>query len=1165
MLTPRYYKMRRYYAVLGTSVFFVAIFSMYLLLDQAASGPGINSQLQEGELSVLEAKLQNLEESLAKNRDTINQIRDTVKSLAEGKNQPVVQMNQQPNQVNIHVPEHRDTAMDYGDAVKYNGVAASVDKDECTFGDTPSGTSADVKMLDVFDLVKFDNPDGGSWKQGFEITYNTQQWEREPLQVFLVPHSHNDPGWIKTFEVYFRDQTQHILNNAVVKLLEDRKRRFIWAEISYFSRWWEAIDMAKKKQVIELISRGQLEIVSGGWVMPDEANTHYYAMLDQMIEGHTWLDAHLGVKPRSGWAIDPFGHSPTMAYLSERAGINAILIQRVHYSIKKYLASVKKLEFMWRQNWDHGSSTDMFCHMMPFYSYDVPHTCGPDPRVCCQFDFKRLPGGRVSCPWKLPPVPITDTNVASKAEILLDQYRKKSQLYKTNVLLIPLGDDFRYDKIIEWDQQFSNYGKLFDYMNSNPRMNVKAQFGTLSEYFDAVWRSTGSEPGSKPNGFPTLGGDFFTYSDREDHYWSGYFTSRPFYKNLDRVLESNLRAAEIVYSLAMATAKRHTIPGFNGLTEMERLVKARRQMGLFQHHDGITGTGKDVVVIDYGQRMLEGINEAKRVIRNSAQFLMMTQKDNYKEEVVFFDLDEKRASHDAMSEKTVISLSDQPTKVVIINSLAQERQEMVLLLVSSSNVEVMDWQGNIVTSQSNLVWTGSDSSLETFFELVFVAELPGLGMRTYSIRDLGTHESPEHSQSRVTILNAGEQDTLVRGSFHVFKESNAYGDFSIENAFISAEFTGTNGLLKSITTKADSKRTSISLDFVMYGTRNTKDKSGAYLFLPDGEAKTITEGLKPVIRLIRGRLLSEVHVTFDHVFHCVRLAKSPGADGTALEISNIVDIRSQKNKEIVMRIKTDIQNIDKSFYTDLNGFQIQRRKTLSKLPLQANVYPMPAMSYIEDGMSRLTLHTAQALGVASLQTGWLDVFLDRKLEQDDNRGLQQGVKDNKRTPNLFKLLLERRGADATQTTSTVPTGYPSLLSHTVSQTLNNPLITLPTLMDADIVTEFAPLTQQLSCDVHLLNLRHLHDMREGESVPGDGALLLLHRLGFDCKYPATTLTCSTNQGQVTLGDLFTEDNVQIEEATVTSLTMMYEKGQVQLSEALYIEPMEIKAYRLKFH
>jgi alpha-mannosidase II len=64
--------------------------------------------------------------------------------------------------------------------------------------------------------------------------------------------------------------------------------------------------------------------------MNDEANTHYFAMLDQLIEGHQFIANKFGenITLKSAWANDPFGYSPTMAYLLQRSGIEHIAIQR---------------------------------------------------------------------------------------------------------------------------------------------------------------------------------------------------------------------------------------------------------------------------------------------------------------------------------------------------------------------------------------------------------------------------------------------------------------------------------------------------------------------------------------------------------------------------------------------------------------------------------------------------------------------------------------------------------------------------------------------------------------------------------------------------------------------------------------------------------------------
>lgn len=66
-----------------------------------------------------------------------------------------------------------------------------------------------------------------------------------------------------------------------------------------------------------------------------------------------------------------------------------------------------------------------------------------------------------------------------RAWLLWEQFQKKSELFRENVLLVPHGDDFRYSDPREWEKQFRNLEKLMAYINSNAEMNTKVLQGFL--------------------------------------------------------------------------------------------------------------------------------------------------------------------------------------------------------------------------------------------------------------------------------------------------------------------------------------------------------------------------------------------------------------------------------------------------------------------------------------------------------------------------------------------------------------------------------------------------------------------------------------------------------------------------------------------------------------
>ena len=210
--------------------------------------------------------------------------------------------------------------------------------------------------------------------------------------------------------------------------------------------------------------------------------------------------------------------------------------------------------------------------------------------------------------------------------------------------------------------------------------------------------------------------------------------------------------------------------------------------------------------------------------------------------------------------------------------------------------------------------------------------------------------------------------------------------------------------------------------------------------------------------------------------------------------------------------------------------QTIERRTLGKIPIQGNYYPVAGMMYIEDGNSRLSLVLGQPLGGASLSQGQLEVLLDRRLMQDDNRGLGQGVTDTRLTLSTFRLLLEH---PSTPETPAKP--LPSLLAHSALRSLLHPLTVL--LEGPDLPSDTRPRGPappsrslhwsasggsggsggtQTACDLELATLRTSLAGGDGGDAfwPGQEVSLTVRRLAADCRFPGPPGDVCTAAGKV---------------------------------------------------
>ena len=199
--------------------------------------------------------------------------------------------------------------------------------------------------------------------------------------------------------------------------------------------------------------------------------------------------------------------------------------------------------------------------------------------------------------------------------------------------------------------------------------------------------------------------------------------------------------------------------------------------------------------------------------------------------------------------------------------------------------------------------------------------------------------------------------------------------------------------------------------------------------------------------------------------------------------------------------------------------------------------------------------------MSSLKQGQLEVIMDRRLMQDDNRGVGQGVTDNVVTPESFVILLEDWGTKNDRIAS-APLSYPSLAAHRMTWELLHPIRSMSLKGTVSNLTPvYSPLHQHSwPCDVHLLNLRSIQS--RDALRPTDQAAMLLHRVGRECRLNSDKCF-KTNCDSKKTYDIDMTSLFSFSDVVATSLSLQKDGKRIGTGSSLEVKPMEIEAYKIK--
>jgi len=813
----------------------------------------------------------------------------------------------------------------------------------------------------------------------------------------VVPHSHDDVGWLLTPQQYYDgcDPTnpttkgvRGIITSVVNALVADKTKKFSQVEMYFFDQWWKEQNETKRQQVRELVANGQLEFINGGWSMHDEACVHYLSGINNMAIGAQYIRDQINSTVLNiGWHIDPFGHASATPRLMAQMGFNAFYFWRTDHEQSQFMQQTKTLETVWRSSPSMGSSVDMFTSIM-YDSYCSGCNSNSCPSNFCCFDcvtseeeaenLRRAHKQRM-----YHSLSLNDSYIEAKkghlsikdiASGYADYVKGRAGNFRTQYTMIPFGCDFNFQYAPD---NYAIMDEVMKEINNDPTYGLQLIYSTPGQYINTV--------NALNYRWPVNYYDYFLDSDDGHSYWSGYLTSRAAYKGWERTLTTSTLQSFFQIQSGVAGTQQ----AYDALQGVRVLNEA---LGVAQHHDSITGTEKVAVRNNYQLMLANGTAAA-----TSAIAMIVANLTNAKGSVTTCPL----ANLSVCLATEGLTSQGSTVPVYVYNPLPRARSFHVMTPVSTPSVTMIDDSGKQqncqVISTWNLQLTADNTSPNTGkrqpYTLACEVILPALGLASFTIKALG---GP-------TPHLATEETVRLDGT----------SDITLSNDVYSVTIDGTTGRVSGVYNNITKKSLPLDQNFYYYcpneGDATSGQASGAYIF------RTCDPNEKPVafatqftnVTVVRGALWDEVRQTVNsasNIQQTIRVLK--GNVPVIFFQFGLGEISlADGPKEVVMRFDTNIAS-NSVWYADSQGLEVERRVRNSRPnypytvtePVAGNFFPSNVFTYLAntDYSQNLGVIGDRSRAAASLQDGSIEMLVHRRLLHDDGRGVGEALNEDTR-------------------------------------------------------------------------------------------------------------------------------------------------------------------------